>query len=448
VHSEVKTVISLALLYAFRMLGLFMVLPVLMLYGDSYRGASPFLLGLALGIYGLTQALFQIPLGLLSDIFGRKPVIWIGLAVFALGSVIGALSSSIEGLIIGRALQGSGAVASAIMAMVADLTSEQNRTKAMAAIGASIGLSFSVAMIAGPGVASIAGLQGVFLCAGLLAFVGMLVLLSVPKPRRLPVSHRDTGAVPSLIRDTLGDFQLLRLDWGIFSLHFALMAAFVVIPSILETRYQVLREDHWLIYLGVLGIAFVLMMPLVMLAERKRMIKAVFVLAVAVLAGSLVALAELSLTYVGWLLILLLFFVAFNLLEATLPSLISKLAPAGAKGTAMGLYSTSQFLGAFCGGVGGGWVLQNYGDTQVFLLASSVAAVWLLLSISMRSPKYLSSLCISVDERFSATMDILQVPGVEEALLVSEESMLYLKVDKKVFDETCLNRVLELPNPA
>lgn len=443
-QSQVKTVLSLASLYAFRMLGLFMVLPVLMLYGADYARATPFLLGVALGVYGLTQAVFQIPLGLLSDIIGRKPIIFAGLFVFALGSVIAATATSIEGLIIGRALQGSGAIASAIMAMVADLTSEENRTKAMAAIGASIGLSFSVAMIVGPAVAAAVGLKGVFFLSALLAGCGMFVLaLFVPKPPRAPASHRDTGAIPSLIRESLSNTQLLRLNWGIFSLHFILMSAFVVIPDMLESQYDFVRHSHWLIYLSLLGGAFLLMLPLVIIAERKRQIKRVFLVSVITLVGCFALLGQVQMPVTYWLAVLLVFFTAFNLLEASLPSLVSKLSPAGAKGTAMGLYSTSQFLGAFGGGVAGGWVLQSYDYMVVFQMGTGVAGLWFLVAISMQSPKYLTSLCVSVERGFNATMDILEVPGVEEALLVSEDALLYLKIDKRVFDEQQLNRVLE-----
>lgn len=421
-----------------------MVLPVLMLYGADYAGATPFLLGVALGVYGLTQAIFQIPLGLCSDIFGRKPIIYAGLCLFALGSVIAATSTSIEGLILGRALQGSGAIASAIMAMVADLTSEENRTKAMAAIGASIGLSFSMAMVVGPAVAVVAGLNGVFFLSAILAGCGMLVLaLAVPKPPRAPASHRDTGAIPSLISESLRNTQLLRLNWGIFSLHFILMSAFVVIPDMLESHYGYARHAHWLIYLSLLGGAFVLMLPLVIVAERKRQIKLVFILSVATLMGCFAVLWKVEMSVLYWLAVLLVFFTAFNLLEASLPSLVSKLSPAGAKGTAMGLYSTSQFLGAFGGGVAGGWVLQQYGYMAVFQMGAGVSGLWLLIASTMQSPKYLTSLCVSVEKGFNATMDILEVPGVEEALLVSEDALLYLKIDKRSFDEQQLNSVLE-----
>lgn len=438
---EVKTVASLALLYAFRMIGLFMVLPILVVYGRDYQGASPKLLGLALGIYGLTQAIFQIPLGLLSDILGRKIVITLGLVVFALGSVMAATATSIEWLILGRALQGAGAIASAIMAMVADLTSEQNRTKAMAAIGASIGLSFSVSMILGPVIASMAGLSGVFYLAAILAVCGIgIVWFLVPTPHQ-PSTHRDTGAIPSIFISTIKNTQLLRLDLGIFALHCVLMASFVAIPTVLETSLALSKGKHWQVYLPVLLLAFVAMLPLMIVAEKKRKVKPVFLLAIAIVALSNLFLSfslSSSALIVG---LIFCFFVGFNLLEAMLPSLVSKISPAGAKGTAMGIYSTSQFLGAFCGGVLGGLLLDDVSLASVFLATACLAAVWFLVAASMAPPKHLTSLCLPVEQGFEAEQDVAALPGVEEVLYVVEESLLYLKVDKALLDEIQLVRL-------
>ncbi|VUD67969.1 Inner membrane transport protein YajR [Thalassocella blandensis] len=432
---EVKTVASLALLYAFRMIGLFMVLPILVVYGRDYAGASPKLLGLALGIYGLTQAIFQIPLGLLSDIWGRKIVITLGLVVFALGSVLAATATSIEGLILGRALQGAGAIASAIMAMVADLTSEQNRTKAMAAIGASIGLSFSVSMILGPVIASVAGLSGVFFLAAILAVCGIgIVLFVVPTPQQSS-SHRENGAIPSIFVSTIKNTQLLRLDVGIFALHCILMASFVAIPTVLESSLDLSKGKHWQVYLPVLLLAFIAMLPLMIVAEKKRKVKPVFLLAIAIVGVSNLLLSFSLSSSVLVIAFVFSFFVGFNLLEAMLPSLVSKISPAGAKGTAMGIYSTSQFLGAFCGGVLGGFLLEDASIASVFLATASLAGVWLAVAGSMAPPKHLTSLCLPVEQGFTAEQDVAQLPGVEEVLYVVEESLLYLKVDKARLDE-------------
>ncbi|WP_245929175.1 MFS transporter [Agarilytica rhodophyticola] len=441
--SEVRTVSSLALLYAFRMLGLFMVLPVLMLYGDQYQGATPLLLGLALGVYGLTQACFQIPLGMLSDIVGRKPVIAGGLVVFAIGSVVAAVATTVEGLIIGRALQGSGAIASAIMAMVADLTSEENRTKAMAAIGASIGLSFSLAMILGPALAAIKGLSGVFALSAILSCIGIaIVFFLVPTPTSKG-AHRDVAATPELFKQSVQNGQLLRLNLGIFSLHCILMVSFVCIPGVLESTLSLPKESHWQFYLPILLLAFIAMLPLMIVAEKKRKIKPVFLAAVLTLSVSCLLLMLQHQSFVGVVFIVFVFFVAFNLLESILPSLVSKIAPAGTKGTAMGIYSTSQFLGAFSGGLVGGWILQHYSVAMVFAFCAVLALLWFIVAISMLPPKHLTSLCVSIadDERVKK---ISQISGVEEAFHVIEESLLYLKVDKAKLDEQALNELAGL----
>ncbi|MFT5083795.1 MAG: MFS family permease [Lentisphaeria bacterium] len=439
--SEVRTVTSLALLYAFRMIGLFMVLPILVLYGDSYSGATPVLLGLALGIYGLAQALLQIPLGLLSDIIGRKPVIIGGLTLFALGSVIAASATTIEGLLFGRALQGSGAIAGAIMAMVADLTSEQNRTKAMAAIGASIGLSFSVAMVLGPVIASVAGLAGVFMLSALLAVAGMVIVVYLVPTPKISGSCRDSGAIPELLLKTAKNTQLLRLNWGIFSLHCILMASFVAIPSLLESSLSLDKNSHWQVYLPVLLLAFVAMLPLMLIAEKKRQVKPVFLLAIALLVVSDGLLSYVSNSTAQVLSLIFVFFVAFNLLESMLPSLVSKIAPAGSKGTAMGLYSTSQFLGAFCGGVLGGWLLDSLSINAVFFATASVAAVWFCVALFMARPKHLTSVCMPVGAGFSGLESVANLAGVEDVLHVGEESLLYLKVDRAQLDEVRLQQL-------
>lgn len=437
--SEVRTVTSLALLYAFRMLGLFMVLPVLMLYGTQYEGATPLLLGLALGIYGLTQACFQIPLGLFSDVIGRKPVIIAGLIIFAIGSLVAATADSIEGLILGRALQGSGAIASTIMAMVADLTSEENRTKAMAAIGASIGLSFSVAMILGPALASASGLSGIFALSVLLSAVGILIVIFLVPTPKANAAHRDVATTPALVYKTIRNFHLLRLNWGIFSLHCILMASFVSIPSVLETSLSLSRDAHWMLYLPVLGLAFIVMLPFMLYAEKKRKIKPVFLSAVGLLTVCTFLLVGYSQVALPLVLLVFGFFVAFNLLEAMLPSLVSKISPAGTKGTAMGLYSTSQFLGAFCGGTIGGWVMQTYSITAVFAFSAGIAAVWFVVASFMSPPRHLSSICLQYSDD-EDLREIEGISGVEEVFFSQEESLLYLKVDRTVLDPTALQK--------
>lgn len=439
-----RVVAALASLYVFRMLGLFMVFPVMMLFGGAYHGATPFLLGLALGGYGLTQAVFQVPLGLLSDVWGRKPVIFLGLMIFVLGSVVAATTESIWGLVLGRALQGAGAIAGAVMALVGDLTSEQNRTRAMAVIGASIGLSFSLAMVIGPMLAAAGGLAAIFWASTCMALVGMAVLyLLVPDPVRQQGS--DSLAAPKLLGGALRDPDLLRLNAGVFALHFALTTVFVVVPLVLDTS-GVKAEQHWHYYLPVMLLAFVLMLPLMFVAERRRKIKPVFIAAITLLLAA-EALMVYSRGLVVWLLGLLVFFTGFNLLEATLPSLVSKLAHAGSKGTAMGLFSTCQFLGAASGGVVGGYAYQHWGFDSVLLIALLVNGGWLLLAMGMRPPRHLTSVCVPLEQELELNSIQHHVPGVVEALWVREQALLYLKVDDRLFKKQQLNSYLQQAQP-
>ncbi len=434
---ERRAVASLSVLYAFRMLGLFMVLPVLALYGEGYAGSTPLLIGMALGGYGLAQALLQLPFGLLSDRWGRKPVIAIGLLLFALGSVVAAMADDVYWLIVGRCLQGAGAIASTIMALVADVTAEENRTKAMAAIGASIGLSFSIALVLGPVVASVAGISAIFWLTALFALLGLVILFRwVPTPRRGLVTHREAGAVLGLFRPTLKNIELLRLNFGIFTLHFVLMASFVVLPVVLESQLGVAREQHWLIYLPLLLLAFAVMIPFIVVAEKRRQMKPVFVAAIVLLAGVELMLVWWQHQLVLALLAIFLFFVAFNLLEATLPSLVSKLSPAGSKGTAAGIYSTCQFLGAFAGGVAGGWVIDRGEPADVFIGCALLVACWAIVAVVMRSPRHLTSVLVRLAAEDFSRMEprLLALPGVEEVVLIEEEGAAYLKVDADDFD--------------
>jgi MFS family permease len=378
---ERRTVSSLALLYSFRMLGLFMVLPLLAVYGVDLPGASPFLIGLALGVYGLSQALLQIPFGWLSDRIGRKPVIVGGLVLFALGSLVAATADSITGVVLGRALQGAGAIAATIMALLADLTREEQRTKAMAVVGISIGLSFALALIIGPLVAARGGLAAVFYLTAVLAVAGIvLVIWRVPTPPRMAGGHDDTGAVPGLLVQSIKDVRLMRLNFGVFVLHFVLMACFLVVPQLLESVADIAKEQHWQVYLVALVLSVIAMAPLMRNAEKGGRPQSTFALAIALLLVSLALLGfvpRTGLVYLG----LWLFFTGFNYLEATLPSLVSKTVFAGGKGTALGVYSTCQVLGAFTGGAIGGWVLQQGSVTALFYVCIVLVGIWLWVAL-------------------------------------------------------------------
>ena len=384
---ERRAVGSLALLYCFRMLGLFMVLPLLALYASDLADATPTMIGLALGIYGLTQAILQIPFGWLSDRVGRKPVIIFGLLLFALGSVIAAMADSMNGIILGRTLQGSGAIASTVMALVADLTREEQRTKAMALVGISIGLSFAVAMVLGPVVASVGGLAGVFWFTAVLAAVGIgIVILLVPTPHSATGDHQEEGARLGFIGRGLVDAGLVRLNFGVFVLHFILVACFLVLPGVLEQTFGVDREQHWMVYLPVLLLSIVGMVPLMILAERGKRPRQMFLLSIALIFAAIGVLGftATNLLFYGGL---WLFFVGFNYLEATLPSLVSKTVFAGGKGTAMGVYSSCQFMGAFAGGAGGGWLLDHLGSGVLTGVCLALAAGWWLVVQTAPVPK-------------------------------------------------------------
>ena len=421
-----------------------MLLPVLALYAENYSGSTAILVGLALGVYGLTQGIFQIPLGFLSDRIGRKPVIVGGMLLFLAGSVLAALSDSMWGLIAGRALQGTGAVASTIMALLSDLTTEQNRTKAMAAVGGSIGVAFALSMVFGPVLANWWGLSGLFWMTACLAVVGMMILLLVIPTPVAAVKNAEAQAIPAMFGKLLRDGELLRLNLGIGILHFAQMASWVAVPVILEQTLLYARDQHWAIYLGAMGLSFLCMLPFIILAEAKRKMKPVFVGAVVLLALGEVLLGGNSESRVWFVFGLFVFFMAFDLLEATLPSLVSKIAPAGGKGTAMGVYSSSQFLGAFLGGVTGGYVAHHYGYVQVFWMSSLLIVVWVIAAATMRKPRHLKSLVVQLvpGDEIIATDFVGAVPGVCDVVVIPDQQLAYFKIDNDEFCPETMQKVL------
>lgn len=437
--NERRAGVSLALIYAFRMLGLFMIMPVFALYAEQLPEATPFLTGLALGIYGLTQALLQIPFGMLSDRIGRKPVIVAGLVIFALGSVVAASSDGIHGIIIGRALQGSGAIASALMALAADLSREEHRTKMMALIGASIGVAFAASMVLGPVINEWIGISGIFAGTAVLALVSIAILyLIVPDPVRTHF-HSDAQVQSGAMAYVLRDGQLLRLDLGIFILHFSLMCVFLVMPLELRDTANLDAAEHWKLYLPVFVLSLVIMLPFVIIAERNRRIKQVFLGAIIALILAVSGFAYSS-GFVELAASLVLFFAGLNLLEAALPSLISKTAKATMKGTAMGVYSSSQFMGAFAGGVVGGAVHGQWGIRGLYITVIIVLLLWLTLASSMRQPRYLSTYLLNVGVRNESeipalTHDLAAVTGVAEVSVIADEGVAYLKVEKHVLDD-------------
>ncbi|HET7412754.1 MAG TPA: MFS transporter [Pararhizobium sp.] len=437
---ETRAAGSLAAIFSVRLLGLFMIYPVFATYAKGLDDVTPYKIGLALGIYGLTQGLLQIPFGLLSDRIGRKVMIVLGLVLFGIGSAVAALSTSIDGIIIGRAIQGGGAVGSVILACVADLTAEENRTKAMALVGITIGLSFMIAVVAGPVIAGFVGVAGIFWLMAILAAIGVAItLFVVPSPRRITV-HRDAETVPALFRTILRDPELLRLDFGIFSLHAMLTASFLVIPGLLGHSVDVTSHEQWIVYLPVLVVSVLVMVPAIIVGEKQRRMKAVLVAAIIALGASQVMLAAGPGNLYVVLAAITLFFSGFNVMEASLPSLVTKTAPPDAKGTATGIYSSSQFLGIFIGGVVGGWAHQAGGVTTLFALTAALAVLWLIAAATMKPPSYLATRLIRLDGQAPQDAEDLaarlrQVPGVAEAVVIAEDGLAYLKVDSKAFDE-------------
>ncbi|WP_346838818.1 MFS transporter [Microbulbifer sp. SAOS-129_SWC] len=380
---ERRALAGLASLYVFRMLGLFMVLPVLTVYGKDYQHSTPALLGFALGAYGLSQALLQIPLGTLSDRIGRKPVIFVGLAVFALGSVVAAMTDSVYGLIAGRVLQGCGAIAAATMALVADLTRNENRGKAMAVIGASIGVAFMLAVIIGPALAGAGGLSAIFWVTAALALVGMLLvwrLVPTPAP-----GERRIGVRRGNFRQLLQSPGTWKLVCGVFFAHLLLTSLFVPLPLLLVDRLGLPSAEHWRLYGPLMAGAFVVMLPLMRMAERRgRVSQALAVALVGLGAGSLALLPGFS--GAAMIALLAVFFIAFNLLEALLPAQLTRTAPPEARGAATGLYATLQFLGTFAGGSLGGDLYGHGGASAVAVMGFVVLLVWALLWWLLRTP--------------------------------------------------------------
>jgi MFS family permease len=449
---EVKAVSSIAAIMSFRLLGLFMILPIFSAAAMHIQGASATLIGVALGIYGLTQGCLQLPFGWLSDRVGRKPMITIGLCFFILGSIVCALSHSIIPLIFGRALQGAGAVGSILLALTADVTRDEHRVKAMATIGLTIGISFSIAMIVGPILYKFFGLSGIFWFSAGLGVVGLILLYTtIPTATHLQM-HQQFEAEPTKLRKILHNAELLRLDFGIFALHATLTSIFLVVPIVLTHKMQLTNLQQSWIYLVTLVIAFILASPFIMFGEKKRALRKIFLSAIALLVLAQIALLlwhQILLVLVASLLV---FFIAFTLLEATLPSLIAKISPLRNKGTAMGIYSTSQFLGIFIGGALGGSLFQHFGLNSVLLFSVVLTASWFVIAIKMQEPPYLSTIFIKIPQEVTHPLDLAvqmrKLQGVTEVLYHQAEKLLYLKIDRKIIDENELRKRLREGNLA
>ncbi len=434
-------------IFGLRMLGMFLILPVFAIYAKSLPGGEDhMLIGLALGMYGLTQAVLQLPFGMASDKFGRKPVIYFGLVIFAIGSFVAFMAHDIYWIIIGRSIQGAGAISAAITALLADLTREEHRTKAMALIGTTIGMTFAVSMAVSPLIYQAIGVPGMFALTGILSLAAIFVVAKlIPDPEK-SLFHSDTEVSTSKLKGVLKNAQLLRLNFGIFSLHAAQMAMFVVIPSALIESGHMPESQHWKIYLPVMIFAFILMVPLIIYGEKKGKLKNVFVGAIALLLISQVLFSVLITSFWGIAATLLLFFTAFNILEASLPSLVSKIAPVSAKGTAMGVYNTSQSLGLFTGGAVGGVLASFGGHVSVFVFGAVMSVLWLLFAITMKAPPAVRSKMYHVKLMDEVQAKLLSeqlsaLSGVYEAVVIGSEGVAYLKTNMSGFDEEGVARL-------
>ena len=363
--------LKVSLIMSVRMLGLFMLFPVMSVYAGDYDRSTPFLIGMAIGIYGLTQALLQIPFGYLSDRFGRKPILIIGLLIFLIGSVVAANASNIIFVVIGRALQGGGAISAVLMAFLADSISEDNRAKANAFVGFQIGVAFMLSLIIGPIITSRIGLSGLFWVIGLLSIIAMLIVLSLEYSKPINYYRLSFGA----FRETLSR-ELIALDFSVFSLHLILASGFIVMPLLIMENQIVSMIDNWQLYLPAVLLSFIGMIPLIIISEKFKKTKYILLLSIFLLIISQIIFYISNLNFSVFLITLTIFFVAFNTVEAILPSLLSKTASASKRGLAMGIFSTSQFLGTFIGGAIGGLIYDIYDLNSVFLFTIFVAIIW------------------------------------------------------------------------
>lgn len=432
---ERRAVVSLSLITSLRMIGLFMVIPVFALYAQKLNGSTPTLIGLAVGIYGLSQAVLQIPFGSLSDRFGRKPIIFMGLVIFIIGSLLASFAHSITLMIIGRALQGAGAVGSTILAMMADLTREEQRTKAMAIAGITIGFSFSLAMFVGPVLTKWMPVNSLFLLAAGFGLVGMLILVFLaPTPQSIGW-RRDTEPELKSFFNLLITPELAKLNSGIFILHAIFTASFIVIPISLLHFDHLESNRQWLFYLPTLLTAFIISLFCIGMAERKKQLKPYFLGGIFVVAIAQLFLWATSIHILFTVVGLCLFFGGFSLLESFLPSLISRTAPAARKGTAMGIYSCSQFLGIFVGGVLGGWLYGKFSFPGVYLFCFTLALFWFALAFFMQPPRYLITKTLRLShsqqnhwESIAAKFHV--IPGIVEVTFVAEDGVAYLKMER------------------
>lgn len=445
---EMRASMALAWVYALRMLGMFLVLPVLALYAASLpdAGDNKMLVGLAMGMYGLTQAVLQLPLGMASDRFGRKKVIYLGLLVFAVGSFMAAVATSLPMLVLARAIQGAGAVSAAVTALVADLTREEVRTRAMAMIGLSIGLTFSASLVISPLLSEYIGVAGLFALTGVLTLLSMLVVkFLVPDPVRSKL-HEDAEVQPARFGEVLKNKELLRLNFGIFALQCGMMALFTSLPFALQDL-GLNKAHHWQVYLPAILIGLVLMIPAIIVGETRNKLKQIFLLGIALIFASQLGL--LFGLHSVWLigLSLIVYFIGFNILEASQPSLVSKIAPTELKGTAMGVYNTMQSVGLFSGGALGGLLFHHCGFNGVFAFCSVLIGAWFAIAAVAPAPAPVKNVVLPVGGAWQGRQDELhsrlkQLAGVEAISFSADGETVFIKALQQGFDEAAAKHIL------
>ena len=442
---ERRSTFALSSIFALRMLGLFMIIPVFSVAGQSYQYATPALIGLAVGVYGLSQALLQIPFSLWADRFSRKPLIVLGLLLFAIGGAVAAMSETIYGVIIGRAIAGAGAVSAVVMALLADVTREEQRSKAMAMMGMSIGLSFVVAFSLGPWLTSLVGISGLFWVTTLMGLLAILTLFLVPKTTRHHQNFKQ-GYLNQL-KQVLKMGDLNRLHVSVFALHLLLTAMFVYVPSQLIEFAGIPLSKHGIVYLPLLLISLFFAFPSIILAEKYRKMRGIFLTAI---FGIIIGLLILIFGYESKYILLTglgLFFIAFNVMEALLPSWLSKSAPIQSKATAMGVNASGQFLGAFFVGTLGGQLLMLNNTAIGWSVLAAIAIIWLLISFGLAQPRYLSSIVLHLPEDKQTddwTSQLLAIRGIEEVVVMPEQQVVYVKVDKQQIDDAARQHLTHL----
>lgn len=442
---ERRSTFALSSIFALRMLGLFMIIPVFSVAGQVYEGATPALIGLAVGVYGLTQAILQIPFSLIADRYSRKPLIVFGLLLFALGGAIAAMSDSIYGVIVGRAIAGGGAVSAVVMALLADVTREEQRSKAMAMMGMSIGLSFVVAFSLGPWLTSLVGISGLFWVTTIMGLLAISMLFLVPKVTRHHKNFHQGYFVQ--LKEVLKMTDLNRLHISVFSLHLLLTAMFIYVPLQLINYAKIPLASHGLIYLPLLVLSLFFAFPSIIFAEKYRKMRGIFLTAIGgIILGLIFMIFGFESKYI-LLLGLGLFFIAFNVMEALLPSWLSKAAPIQSKATAMGVNASGQFLGAFCGGILGGQLIMLNNTAIGWGILTAIAIVWLIISFGLSQPRYLSSLVLRLPDTKQTdewTSQLLLIRGIEEVLVMPDQQVAYVKVDKLQIDDAARQHLTHL----